>query len=86
MITRHTVAEKIYHYLNHHLTLAQLVDWCENVLNDGEIADEDIEVVSEVAARVGVADVSNFGLLWKECEELLKKLGYELNFDLKKVA
>jgi len=86
MVTRQTVAEKIYNYLNHSITLAELVDWCENVMHDEEIANNDIEVVSEVAARIGLADVKNFGLLWNECDELLRKLGYELNFDLKKVA
>jgi len=86
MITRHTVAEKIHDYLNHRITLAQLVDWCENIMQDAAVAEQDIEVVSEVAARIGVADAANFGLLWKECDELLHKLGYELNFDLKKVA
>lgn len=86
MITRQTVAEKIHDYLNHRITLAQLVLWCENIMHDADVAEQDIEVVSEVAARIGVADVNNFGLLWNECDEMLHKLGYELNFDLKKVA
>jgi len=86
MITRHTVAQKIYSYLNHQITLSQLVDWCENLMMDAEINEQDIEVVSEVAARIGVADVENFGLLWEDCEQLLAKLGYRLNFDLSKVA
>lgn len=86
MITRHTVAQKIFSYLNHEISLSELVDWCENVMMDGEIAEQDIDVVSEVATRIGVADVKNFGLLWEECEELLSKLGYRLHFDLSKVA
>ena len=86
MITKHTIAEKMYRYLNHDITLAQLVDWCEQVMNDGDIAEADTDVVAEVAARVGLADVKNFGLLWEDFEEMLKKLGYQLNFDLQKVA
>lgn len=86
MITRHTVAEKLHHYLNHEVSLTELVDWCENVVTEGDIADEDTDVVMDVAARVGLADVENFGLLWEDCDAMLKKLGYELNFDLKKVA
>ena len=86
MITRHLVAEKIYHYLNHKITISQLVDWCENAMMTEEIEENDIEIVSEIIARIGVADVNNFGLLWKECDEILQKLGYELHFDLKKVA
>lgn len=84
--TKKITAEKINDYLNHRITLAQLVLWCENIMLDAEIAEEDTDVVAEVAARIGVADVTNFGLLWNECDELLRKLGYELNFDLKKVA
>ncbi|MFT5920126.1 MAG: hypothetical protein ACI9FU_001942 [Granulosicoccus sp.] len=86
MITRHVVATKIHQYLKHQLTLTDLVSWCENVLLDGDISESDIDVISEVAARIGVADVANFGLLWKECDEILRKLGYELDFDLNEVA
>lgn len=86
MITRHAVATKIHQYLKHQLTLTDLVSWCENVLLDGDISESDIDVISEVAARIGVADVANFGLLWKECDEILRKLGYELDFDLNEVA
>lgn len=86
MITRSTVAEKIHHYLNHHITLAQLVSWSEEVVAEAEIADGDIDVVMEVTTKIGLADVENFGLLWEDCEDMLRKLGYELNFDLKRVA
>ena len=86
MTTRHTVAAKINNYLNHQISLAELVDWNENVMLNGEIADEDIDVVSEVAARLGVADVRNFGLLWEECDSLLQKLGYQLHVNVSKVA
>jgi hypothetical protein len=86
MITRHTVAAKINSYLNHEISLVELVDWSENILLEGEIADDDIEVVSEVVARLGVADVKNFGLIWEECDALLQKLGYQLQFKLSKVA
>jgi hypothetical protein len=86
MITRHLVAEKIFGHLSHRITLAELVDWAERVMMDGEIAEEDVSVVSEAVARIGVADVQQFGLLWGECEEMLRKLGYSLDLNLKKVA
>jgi hypothetical protein len=53
---------------------------------DGDIAEEDMEVVSEVTARIGLADANNFGLLWEDCDEMLAKLGYKLHLDLLKVA
>ena len=75
-ITKKTVADKIAAYLHHEMTLAQLVDWSENVLMDGELADRDAGTISSVIARLGVADVRAFGLAWEDCEELLHHLGF----------
>lgn len=86
MITRHTVAEKLFGHLNHHISLAELVDWAEHVMMDGDVSDQDAEVVNDAVARIGVADVQQFGLLWEECEDMLQKLGYGLDLRLKKVA
>ena len=75
-ITKKTVADKIAAYLHHEMTLAQLVDWSENVLIEGELADHDASAISSVIARLGVADVRAFGLAWEDCEELLHQLGF----------
>ena len=75
-ITKKTVADKIAAYLHHEITLAQLVDWSESALLDGELAESDASVLSSVIARLGVADVRAFGLTWEDCEELLRKLGF----------
>ncbi len=76
IITKQTVAEKIAAYLHHEITPAQLVDWAENAIMDGELAERDAETLSSVLARLGVADVRAFGLAWEDCEELLHKLGF----------
>ena len=75
-ITKQTVADNIAAYLHHEMTLAQLVDWAENAMMDGELAERDAKTVSPVIARLGVADVRAFGLAWDDCEELLHKLGF----------
>jgi hypothetical protein len=75
-ITKKTVADKIAAYLHHEMTLAQLVDWSENVLMEGELADRDAPTISSVIARLGAADVRAFGLAWEDCEELLHQLGF----------
>ena len=49
MITRHIVAEKLFGHLNHDISLAELVDWAEHVMMDGEVADQDAEVVNDTA-------------------------------------
>ena len=75
-ITKQTVADKIAAYLHHEMTLAQLVDWAEDAMMDGELAARDAKTLSSVVARLGVADVRAFGLAWDDCEELLHKRGF----------
>jgi cobyrinic acid a,c-diamide synthase len=75
-ITKQTVADKIAAYLHHKMMLAQLVDWAERALMDGQLAEQDAKTLSPVIARLGVADVRAFGLAWDDCEELLHKLGF----------
>ena len=76
LITKQTVADQIAAYLHHEISVAQLVDWAERALMDGELADRDAKTLSSVIARIGVADVRAFGLVWDDCEELLRKLGF----------
>ena len=61
-ITKQTVADKIAAYLHHEITLAQLVDWAETAMMNGELAGRDAKILSSVIARLGVADVRAFGL------------------------
>jgi hypothetical protein len=75
-ITKQTVADKIAAYLHHEITPAQLVDWAERALMDGELAESDSATISAVIARLGVADVRAFGLAWDDCEQLLHQLGF----------
>ncbi|MCS7047973.1 MAG: hypothetical protein N3A53_06215 [Verrucomicrobiae bacterium] len=75
-ITKTTVAEQISRYLRHELTLAQLVDWAENAMADGEFDEREAATISAVVARLGVADVRAFGLTWEDCESLLHQLGF----------
>jgi hypothetical protein len=81
-ITKQTVADQIAAYLHHEMTLAQLVDWSERALMDGELADRDAKTLSSVIARLGVADVRAFGLSWEDCEQFLHKLGYAARVDV----
>ncbi len=75
-ITKQTVADQIAAYLHHEITLAQLVDWSEQTMMDGELAEGDAKTLAGVIARLGVADVRAFGLAWEDCEDLLRQLGF----------
>ena len=86
IITREKVAEKLLAYLNHRISLAELIDWCENAVMDAEFEKKHNKQIRNVVGRIGVADVNNFGLLWEDCESFLKKLGYSVKVDLSKVA
>lgn len=81
-ITRQAVAEKLASYLHHETRLAQLVDWAETAVMDGEFAPADARMLAGVVARLGVADVRAFGLAWEDCEQLLGTLGYAARVEL----
>jgi hypothetical protein len=81
-ITRQTVANQIASYLHHEITLAQLVDWAENAMMDGEFAEDEMAALRAVVSRLGVADVRAFGLTWEDCEQLLARLGYRARVEI----
>jgi hypothetical protein len=86
MITKEDVSKKIYGYLNHSISNSELVDWAENALMKEDVDEKHADIISDVLARLGVADVKNFGLLWEDCEQLLQQLGYHIRFNLEKVS
>ena len=82
LITKPMVAEKIAAYLRREIALAQLVDWAENAMMDGQFDDESLDVAPAVVARLGVADVRAFGLEWQDCERMLRTLGYDARVEV----
>ena len=81
-ITRETVAEKLAAYLHHKLGLAELVDWAESAMMDGEFDEGHLPEIRDVVARLGLADVRAFGLTWADCEKLLNELGYSASVEI----
>ena len=81
-ITKQTVADKIAAYLRHELSVADLVNWAEEAMMDGEFAEDQVSTLSAVISRIGVADVRAFGLTWEDCERLLSQLGYAARVDI----
>ena len=75
-ITRQIAAEKIADYLHGKVSQVDLVDWAERAMMDADFDEADIEVLSEIIGRLGVADVAEFGLRCQDCEEFLRRLGY----------
>ena len=81
-ITKQIVADKLAAYLRHDISLSELVSWAEEAMMEGEFAENDMDAVSGVVARLGLADVREFGLTWEDCEQLLRQLGYAARVDI----
>ena len=60
VITKRIVADKIAAYLQHRLTLDQLVDWAENALMEADFDEKEIDTLRAVIGRLGVAEVRAF--------------------------
>ena len=82
LVTKQTAAQKLTAFLHHEISLAQLVDWAETAMLDGEFADHDTDALRFVVSRLGVADVRAFGLTWEDCENLLDRLGYRTRVEV----
>lgn len=86
IITKQQLAVNLLNYLQHKTSLNDLVTWAEDALLEGDIQDEDTEVVRDILAKLGLADVKAFGLFWEDCNEIMQKLGYVLKIDAGLVA
>ena len=75
-VTRDILAEQLKAYLNGQLSLSNLVSWAENVMMDGEIDDVCYDLIRDIVAQLGVADVAAFGLTWENARSMLESLGY----------
>jgi hypothetical protein len=86
LITKELVCDQLLAYLNHKITLAQLVDWAEDALCEGELEAQNGEALRDVVARLGLADVQEFGLSWDDCYGFLTRLGYQAQVAVIQVA
>jgi hypothetical protein len=42
----------------------------------------DLDTIRDIASRLGLADVREFGLTWEDCESYLSRLGYQTKVDV----
>ena len=86
MITRREVAIRLADYLQHHLTLKELVDWAERAMMEEEWEEGHEEVLRDILSRLGLADVEPFAWTWEECEDYLSRLGYRVKVEVSEVG
>jgi hypothetical protein len=78
-ITRQFVAEKLLAYLNHTITLPELVDWAENTfIDDALVPDADVEMLNDILSYLAAIDTPQFPLTWEHCADFLEKLGVKV--------
>lgn len=78
MITKQKIADQLLAYLQHHLSLFELVKWAEQSLMNGSYEDDQAHTIRNTLAQLGLVDVKAFGLEWKDCEAIMKNLGFKL--------
>jgi len=61
-ITLQIVADKIAEYLHGKLSHAELVHWAEHAMMDADFDEADIDLLTDIVGRLGLADVAEFGL------------------------
>lgn len=75
-ITRAATADQLRDYVQGRVSQAELVDWAERAMMDGEFEPADAELLADIIGRLGLADVAEFELRWQDCEDFLRRLGY----------
>ena len=81
IITKQILAINLLRYLQHKTPLSDLVNWAEDAFMEGDIQGENPDLVLEILAKLGLADVMAFGLLWEDGYDYMQKLGYVLKID-----
>jgi len=85
-VTRKKVAQKLIDYLNHGITLTELVDWAESAMMEADFEEQNFEAIRDIVSRVGLADVRAFGMTWEDCEDFLSRLGYRVSVEVLETA
>jgi len=86
MINKKIIADKLLAYLQHRLSLTDLVDWAEQSLMKSDYEDDESHTIRNTLSQLGVADVKAFGIEWKDCETIMEKLGFKLEVKALEVA
>jgi hypothetical protein len=81
-ITREMVAGKLAAYLHHEISRHALVAWAQWALMEEELEGVYHDVIRDVVARLGLANVQTFELTWEDCETILKRLGYVMRIEI----
>ncbi len=85
IVTRKLLVEMLLKYINRSINLSELVDWAEEMVREADFEEGHFELIEDILARIGLADVREFGLTWDDCYDYLHKLGYDVKVELLEV-
>jgi hypothetical protein len=85
IVTRKTLAEMLIKYINRSIDLPSFISWAEDMMREAEFESGSFELIRDILARIGLADVREFGLTWDDCYDYLHKLGYNVKVELSEV-
>jgi hypothetical protein len=85
VLTRKALADMLIKYINRKIDLPTLVNWAEDMIKEADFEEGSFELIREILARIGLADVREFGLTWDDCYDYLQKLGYNIKVELLEV-
>lgn len=81
-LTRAAVADKLAAYLHHEIPLDELVAWANAAMMEDDFEEAYYDAIRDAVARLGLADVRAFGLMWDDCASILKQLGYDARVEI----
>ncbi|MBU4319475.1 MAG: hypothetical protein Q8N12_03125 [Thermodesulfovibrionales bacterium] len=85
VLTRKILAEMLIKYINRGIDISGIVNWAEDMMRETDFESSNFELIKDILARIGLADVREFGLTWDDCYDYLHKLGYDVKVELVEV-
>jgi hypothetical protein len=85
VVTKKALADMLIKYINRKIDLLSFISWAEDMVREADFESGNFELIREILARIGLADVREFGLTWDDCYDYLHKLGYNVKVELLEV-
>lgn len=86
IVMKQTLAYMLIKYINREIDLLELINWAEDMLKEADFESKNFELLRDILAHIGLADVREFGLSWDDCYNYLHKLGYNVKVEVSEVT
>ncbi|MDN3510335.1 hypothetical protein [Candidatus Jettenia sp. AMX1] len=86
IVTREMLVNMLIDYINRRIDTSNLISWAEDMMREADFEDQYFELLRDITARIGLADVREFGLYWDDCCDYLHKLGYRVKIEILEIS